>query len=315
MISILLFTIEIVAPIFLLILIGTLFKKTSLVNDTFIRQSSNFVFNISLPALVFVKLSTIKINESFDVRLISTSVVLIIFLFLISWGVSKFLTKTPEDQGSFIQGSFRSNFAIVGLAMIMAMLGETNVGKAAMLLSFIMPLYNILAVISLTIPFHSKRKSNWGEVLKDILTNPLILAAIVALPFSIFQWNVWEPIYITLDHLAAIALPLALIGIGATLNLERIMKASTLAFTSSFLKLIVFPMMAIIVGIMLEFSKVNLGIFFILFATPTAIASFVMAEAMKCNSKLAGDIIAISTALSIISMTVGLVILKYLEYI
>lgn len=311
MISILLFTIEIIAPIFLLIVIGSALQKTSLVNETFIRQSSSFVFNVSLPALVFVKLSNVSIDHAFDAKLIASSIILVIIFFLLSWGVSVFLTKTPEDQGSFIQGSFRSNFAIVGLAIVLGMFGENSLGKAALLLAFIMPLYNILAVIALTVPFHGKNNIKIKKMLKDILTNPLIVAAIISIFFSIFEIKIWTTIEKTLNYLAIIALPLALIGIGATLKLDRIIKASTLAFSSSFLKVVLFPLIAVFVGLFIDLPNADLGIFFVLFATPTAIASFVMADAMKCNSKLAGDIIAISTVLSIFTMTVGLVVLKY----
>ena len=315
MIPILLFTFEIVAPIFFLILIGSALQKTDLVSDTFVRQSSNFVFNISLPALIFVKLSNVSIEETFDERLIVTSMIFAFVIFLISWGVSLFLTKTPEDKGSFIQGSFRSNFAIVGLAIILGMFGERSLGKAALLLAFIMPLYNVLAVIALTVPFHQERNIKLGGMIKDILKNPLIVAAIVSIMFSIFEIKIWSPIEKTMNYLGIIALPLALVGIGATLKMDRIIKASTLAFTSSFLKIVLFPALAILIGLLVGFNGAELGIFFILFATPTAIASFVMAEAMHCNSKLAGDIIAISTVLSIFTITIGLVVLKYFEYI
>lgn len=315
MISILLFTIEIITPIFLLIMIGSALQKTSLVNEAFVRQSSNFVFNVSLPALVFVKLSNVTIDQAFDTKLIASSIILVTIFFLLSWGVSVFLTKTPEDQGSFIQGSFRSNFAIVGLAIVFGMFGEDSLGKAALLLAFIMPLYNILAVIALTIPFRRKNNIKFGKMLKDIITNPLIVAAMISILFSILEIRIWSVVEKTLNYLAIIALPLALIGIGATLKLDRIIKASALAFSASFLKIILFPLIAVFIGLFIDLSSSDLGIFFVLFATPTAIASFVMADAMKCNSKLAGDIIAISTVLSIFTMTVGLVVLKYFGYV
>jgi len=315
MISLLLFTIEIIAPIFLLILLGSALQKTNLVSETFVKQSSNFVFNVSLPALIFVKLSNVEIGEAFDTKLIITSLLLVLLFFLISWGVSASLTKTPEDHGSFIQGSFRSNFAIVGLAIISGMFGEESLGKAALLLAFIMPMYNILAVIALTVPFHKENNIKPGRILRDILTNPLIVAAMVSILFSFFEIKVWNSIEKTLNYLGVIALPLALIGIGATLKLDRIIKASTLAFTSSFLKIVFFPVAAVLIGLLINLSNTNMGILFVLFSTPTAIASFVMAEAMKCNSKLAGDIIAISTVLSVFTLTIGFVVLKYFGYV
>lgn len=305
------FTIKIISPVFLLIVLGIFLRKTNIVNEVFVSLTSKFVFTVSLPALIFLKLSSITIEEAFDGLLIITTLLLVLLIFIMSWIISTFLTKDPKDKGAFIQGSFRSNYAIVGLAIIANLIGYDNLGKASLLLAFVMPLYNILGVISLTVPMNTENKINLFQTTKDIILNPLILSVIIAIPFSIFQIEIGDTLNVTIGYLGEIALPLALIGIGASLNLERLKSASSLSIISSFLKIIIFPAIAVLVGVLLQFDKEEMLILFILFASPTAIASFIMAEAMNSNAKLSGDIIVVSTLCSVITISFGVALLKY----
>jgi len=308
--SLLFFTLNIVAPIFILIVLGNILKKINLVNDVFISQVSKFVFKVSLPALIFLKISTVKITEAFDGLLISTSFVLVLVIAGFSWVLSSLLNITPKDKGVFVQGSFRSNFAIIGLALIANLIGEENLGKASLVLAFIMPLYNILAVVVLTVPFKGKKQYNYLQTIVEVGKNPLIIAAFLATPFSIFQVNLGQIFTITLTYLAKIALPLALVSIGGSLNFKALKKASKLSFIATFNKIVLFPLIAVFLGISMNFNSEQMVILFILFASPTAVASFIMADAMGSNSKLAGDIIVLSTLLSIITLSTGIILLK-----
>ena len=128
---VLLFTLQIISPIFILILLGIFLRKTGLVNEIFVSQSSKFVFTISLPALIFLKIDTVTIGKAFDGKLILTSLILVFIFAMISWFISTIVTKTPQDKGVFIQGSFRSNFAIIGLAVIASLIGEDKLGIAS----------------------------------------------------------------------------------------------------------------------------------------------------------------------------------------
>ncbi len=313
--SIVLFTLNIVAPIFLLIVIGIILKRIDLVGDVFVSQSSKFVFKVSLPALIFLKIATVKITEAFDGILISTSLGLVLIIAGFSWLLSSILTKVPGEKGVFVQGSFRSNFAIIGLALIANLLGEEQLGKASLVLAFVMPLYNILAVVVLTVPFKGEKKYDYLQTVKEVIKNPLIIAAVFASPFSIFQVSLGSVLTTTLTYLAKIALPLALISIGASLNLKSLKKASKLSLIAMFNKIVVFPLIAVALGILFHFSSNQMVILFVLFASPTAIVSFIMAEAMGSDSKLAGDIIVLTTLLSIITLSTGIILLKYYSVI
>ena len=309
-----LFIFNIDLPIFLLIILGLFLKKLEIINDNFVKQLSNFVFKVSLPALIFLQLSSVEINTAFDSKLIVISLLLIFFVFGLSWFTSTIFTKNPEDKGAFIQGSYRSNFAIVGIAMLTGIVDSNHLGKAVMLLAFVMPIFNVLAVISLTVPLHQASNDRILTTLKEIAKNPLIISAYFAIPVSYFNVELPSSIIITLKYLSNIALPLALVGIGASINLKELLTASSHAFLASANKIIVFPIISVIIGTLLGLEDQDILILFILMGTPTAVASFVMAEAMKSNAKMTGNIITISTLGSIFTISVGVIFLKMLGF-
>jgi predicted permease len=292
------FTANTVAPVFLIIALGFFLKKIKIINEQFVTITSKFVFNVSLPALIFIKLHDIDLSTVIDVTQI-------IYIY----------AGTLKDLSVFVQGAYRSNYAIVGLAIISNLFGDAGLGKASIILAFILPLYNILAVVILTVPMRKARKHNIKGTFTEIISNPLIIAVIIALPFSLFKIELPTMIFSSGNFLADVALPLALVGIGGSLNIENIKKASGLAFTSSAIKLIGLPVVLTLGAYLAGFRNIDLGIMFVLFSCPTAIVSFIMAEAMGCNSRLAGNIVVISTIGSVITISTAIIILRSVNLI
>lgn len=299
-----------VAPVFLIVAIGYLLKRLGIINDNFVKVSSKVIFTIALPALIFSEVSDITLNEVFDFRQIIFVYILTIITFVISWIFALIFVKDKPDKGAFIQGSFRGNYAIVGLALIANALGEDSLAKGSIILAFTIPLYNILAVIALAIYSKENEQVRVTDTLKQIITNPLILAIILAIPFSYYDIKINSVLKDTIDYFAALTLPLALLGIGGFLNFSDISRASANAFLSTALKIIIFPIIGTIAAYYTGYRNDDMGILFILFACPTAIASFIMAEAMGSNSRLAGNIVLITTIGSILTISIGLFILK-----
>lgn len=311
----LLFIANVVLPVFLLVFIGILLRLINLVNDAFVKITSDFVYKVSLPALVFLKLYDVDLGRTFSLQMMAVVIIGTIAVYYISKFIALSLKLKPEDEGVFIQGAFRSNYAIVGLAIILRMFGPEAVAKASFYLLFALPVYNLLAVIVLNKPHNRGEKVNLTHTVKEIVLNPLIVGVIVAMPFSIFSIGLPGAIATTGNYLAEIALPLALLGIGGSFNMTSIKEASGLAFGSSAIKNILAPFIATIAAYYLGITGNDLGIIFVVFACPTAIASFIMAAGMKGNIRLAGNIVIISTLGSLITMTLGLFILKYLGLI
>jgi malonate transporter len=306
----LLFTANIVVPVFIIVALGYLLRKKNLINDNFVSLSSKIVFNVSLPVLIFVEIAKINLDVILDFKLILFVYIGTLISFILIWVFSIPFIKEGKDQSVFLQGSFRGNFAIVGLALIANLYGPEKLGKASLVLAFTVPLYNVLAVIALTVPVRKERNMNMKKTLWEIVKNPLILGVLFALPFSYFKIHINDLILTTANYVAALALPLALLGIGGFLNFNDVKEGFRLTSISTIIKLIIIPLAATVAAYNLGFAGDNLGIIFILFGCPTAIASFIMAEAMGVNSKLAGNILLITTVISVFTIGIGLFILK-----
>lgn len=303
------FSANIVAPVFLIIAVGYFAKKVKIINEVFVDVTSKFVFQVSLPVFIFLQISKLDLTQVFDVNQIIFITAGTFITYVLIWIGTIPLIKEPADKGAFIQGAFRGNYAIVGLALIKNLFGTDALGKASLILAFLLPVYNILAIIVLVVPKH-QGKINIKTILQEIIFNPLILAVLIALPFSYWQIKIPEMFTVTGGYLAELALPLALIGIGGSLNLENLKRASTLAFTSSIIKIVILPAVLTLIALLLGYRNDDLGIMFIAFACPTAIASFVMADVMGANSKLAGNIIMITTLGSVFTISLGILLLK-----
>ena len=312
MIDNIIFTGNVVAPVFLLVALGYFVKRINVINENFVDVTSRFVYSVSLPALVFINITEIDLSEAIDFNQIIYIYAATLFNFFIVWALSIPFIKDGKNLSVFVQGAFRSNFAIVGFAIVSKLFGSYALGKASLVLAFILPLYNVLAVIILTVPLRKERKLNLKSTLYEIMLNPLIVAVIVGLLFSYFKIIIPSVINSTVGFLSELALPLALVGIGGSLNLQNIKRAQGLAFTSSAIKVILVPLILTLGAYYFGFRGIDFGIMFVLFASPTAIVSFIMAEAMGSNSKLAGNIVLISTVASVFTIAAGIVILKEL---
>jgi predicted permease len=298
-----------------MIALGFAIKKIGVINENFVAITSKFVFNVSLPAFIFMKISALDLHAALDMGQIIFIYAGTLLVYFTIWIISSLFIKDGRNLSVFVQGAYRSNYAIVGLAIIANLFGDEGLGKASLILAFLLPFYNVLAVVILTVPMRKIRKLNLLSTVYEVILNPLIIAVIISVPFSYFKLELPSMLFITGNFLSNVALPLALIGIGGSLNIVNIKRASALAFNSSMLKLIVVPIVLTFFAYLFGYRGMDLGIMFILFACPTAIVSFIMAEAMGCNGKLAGNIVVISTIGSVFTISAAIIFLKSLELI
>jgi predicted permease len=308
------FTVNTIAPIFFIVILGIILKRRGIINENFVATASRFVFSVTLPVLIFMKVARMDLTRAVNLIQILYVYGGVLFLFALGWLLSVFIPE-GRDRGVFVQGSFRSNFAILGLAIIANMFGEREMAKAAILLAFIIPLYNVLSVVALTVPLRKERQLNSKQIVGEIFKNPLIIALFAALPFAWLRISIPEVLQTTGNYLATITLPLALLGIGGSLNFRNMKNSSRVALSATLIKLLVSPLFFTYAAYKLGFSGKDLAIVFILFASPAAVVSFIMAEAMGANAQLAGDIILYSTLASALTISSGIFLMKMLGLI
>lgn len=307
----LLFTLETTLPIFILVLLGLLLRRRNVIDDAFIATSSKLVFNITLPVLMFMAVARSDSGAGQHLPLIGfvLSAALLGALLSALWAGA--LMLSVPQRGAFIQASFRSNLGIIGLALCINAYGEEGGVLGALLLAVITPVYNLLAVFFLT----RQQQVRWLAQLRLILSNPLIIAIVLAVPFSALQWPLPEVALRVGNSLAAMTLPLALIGVGGSLSFAALRRGSAVVLHIVTLKLLVVPVIIAVAAWVCGFRGVELGVICLMFASPTAAAAFVMARSMGADAELTANAIALTTIGSVLTVSGFVYVLSLLPLV
>ncbi|SEI67761.1 hypothetical protein SAMN05421831_10767 [Allopseudospirillum japonicum] len=310
-------TLAVTGPVFLLVFLGALLYRAAWINDVFVQTGSQLVFRLTLPLLIFISILKAPLTDLFDIKLLAYVLVasLLSYAFLV-WIARHWITQNA-DKGAFIQGGFRGNLGIVGVALALNQYGATALGQASLLLAWLILVYNFLSVIALNLysPQQVNRAKGQQYLLMclDMIKNPLILAVAAGAAVRIFNISVPDTLMKTGQTLGNLTLPMALLCIGASLNLKALREDPRLALMASGIKLILIPVVFTLGAWLLGYQGQTLGILFLFFASPTAAASYVMARAMGANAALAANIIAMTTLGSIVTLTLGVFIGQSLQ--
>ena len=314
MIDAIVFAITIVLPNLALMWLGFFMQRRGEASQTFIDQASSFVFNYCLPCLLFFSVVDSDVDYSKQITLIVAGILVTFILFIGAEIYAKYFVSKPADQGVFVQGIFRSNMAIIGLATVANAYGERGLSIGAVYMGVVTILFNILAVITLSRVSKSVDDtwlSRSTMIIKKLFTNPLIIALVAAFAYKASPLPpITGVIHTTGDLLAAVALPLALICAGASIDLKSMLHPSGLSMQASIGRIIVAPLIAIAIGLGFGLSGVHMGVLFLMAASPTAAASYVMAKAMGGNDVLAANILAFTTVVGMFGLAIGAAILR-----
>ena len=303
-------TLNTVAPVFLITLLGVFLRRVGLISDRFVKDSSKLVFSVAVPVTIVLRLWRTDLGTAFNPNQILYIVIAAVLSLALAWLFSIPLIHEKKDRGVFVHGSARSNYVIFGWAIITNLFGEGGLGTAAIVLAFAVPLYNLLAVVILTLSARGEARLDVKGTLIDILTNPIVLAVIFSIPLALVDIPLPPILLKTGGYLSALSLPLALLGIGGSLDFASSREASKVAFAATVIKLVVIPAIFTYGAYLLGFAGVELGVMYVLFAGPAAITGFVMAEAMGANSRLAGNIILMTNLGVGLTMSLGIYICK-----
>lgn len=304
------FALTITAPIFCVLSFGILFKRVGLITDEFAKIGSDLVFKVTLPCLLFVKLVETDFRHDLPYKLVIYAVIATIMTFLIIDRLVACRLQNSFDRGAFVQGAFRSNMGIIGLAFCISAFGDKIVATASIYLAVLTILFNILAVIALTRHQNiSTDKGTYLKIFSSIRKNPLILSILVGIVISLSGYQVPEFFLTTGGYFARMTLPLALLCAGATIRLQEFHGSKALYWSSAG-KLIFVPLLITLGGVFVGLRGEQLGILYLMCAAPTAAASYPMTQAMGGNHHLAAAIIASTSLGSIIFMTLGIFLLR-----
>lgn len=283
--------------------------------DEFAKIGSDLVFKVTLPCLLFVKLVETDFRHNLPFTLVAYAILATVVVFVLLDRFASPLVEAGEDRGVFVQGAFRSNMGIIGLAFCLSAFGESVVASASIYLAVLTTLFNVLAVITLT--RHQQSGADQGalrKILSSILKNPLILAIVAGAIISLSGLKVPDLLLETGNYLARMTLPLALLCAGAAIRWHEFHASKPLYFAVAG-KLCLVPLLITTGGALIGLRGPELGVLYLMSSSPTAAASYPMVQALGGNHHLAAAIIAATSLGSMLFTTLGIFLLRSFQLI
>lgn len=254
----LIFSLNATIPIFLMMLLGMLFRKLGWMDEVFAAKMNKFVFLVPLPVLLFEQLATVDFSEVWDIKFIIFCFVVTAISITISTLIS-LLWKDRSIKGEFIQATYRSSAALLGIAFIQNIYGTA--GMAPLMIIGSVPLYNIMAVVVLSVfkpGNNSFDKALVKKTLKGIATNPIIIGIVAGFVWSALKLSMPSILHKTVSSIGATATPMGLMSMGATFELRKATSKMKPTIVAVFMKLVGFCAVFLPVAAVLGFRNEEL---------------------------------------------------------
>ena len=306
------YSVDATFPIFLVMVIGYILKQIGMLNDNFVTVANRFNFKVTLPFMLFRDISGVDIRAVFDIRYVLFCALVSTACFWIIWGGVKLFLKDQSMRGAFVQASFRSSAAVMGLAFIQNMYGSSAMGPL-MIVSAV-PLYNIFSVIVLTFEGARSGEVDPKQKIKaaciNIAKNPIILRILTGLIVGLLGIDFPVIVDKTVNSVAQMATPLALITIGAGFEGRKALAKIRPTIAASMIKLVIQPLIFLPVAAWMGFRGEQMIAILIMLASPTTPSCYIMAKNMDNDGVLTASVIVMTTLLAAFTLTGWIFILK-----
>lgn len=311
----LIYSLNATIPVFLVIVAGYILKQIGMLNEGFVKCANKFNFTVTLPVLLFVDLSTTDIVGDFDLSYVLFCAVTTTVVFCGLWIGAKLILKDKSLVGEFVQAGYRSSAAILGVAFIQNIYGDS--GMAPVMIIGCVPLFNIFAVLVLT--FEGENSGDGAEHIKksiiNIIKNPIIIAIALGVIASLIRIDFPEIIDKTLSSFSKMATPLALITIGAGFEGKKAIAKIKPTIAASLIKLLILPAIFLPAAVKFGFRDQALVALIIMLGSPTTPSSYIMAKNMGHDGVLTSSTIVMTTLLSSLTLTFWIFLARYMGLI
>lgn len=312
----LLFSLNATLPVFLVMVIGYLLKQLHIVDEPFVKTLNSFNYKITLPILLFRDIAESDFYSVWDTRYVLYCFLVTLLSITVIWVIAGIFYKKKELLGELIQASYRSSAAVLGIAFIQNIYG--NSGMAPLMIIGTVPLYNVAAVLVLSFTGPSSsglNKNTLKASVKGILTNPIILGILAGMVVSCCQIHFPVIIDKTLSNLSVLATPLALLGLGAGFEGKKALKQLCPTAVASLIKLVVLPAIFLPLAVFMGFTGEKLVAILIMLGSPTTVSCYIMAKNMGHEGTLTSSVVVATTFLSSVTLTAYLFLLRTMGYI
>ena len=306
----LIFSLNATVPIFLMMVLGMIFRKIGWMDIEFAEEMNKFVFLVPLPVLLFSDLATVDFEEVWNIRFVIFCFIVTFISIAIVAGIS-FLWKDKTIQGEFIQSSYRSSAAIFGIAFIQNIYGEAGMGPLMIVAS--VPLYNIMAVVVLTVMRPERGRVNGAlirKTLHGIITNPIIVGILTGVVWSVLKLPMPVILEKTVKNVAVLATPLGLMAMGASIEFKGAFENMRPVILAVLLKLVILAGVFLPIAVTLGFRTEKLIAILVMLGSATTVSSYVMARNMGHKGVLTSSVVMLTTLLSAFTLTGWLYLLK-----
>ena len=311
----LIFSLNATVPVFLLMALGFLFRKLGWLDEVFASKMNQFVFLVPLPLLVFEDLASVDFQKVWNLKFV-------LFCFFVTLasialaGILSLLWKNRRIRGEFIQASYRSSAALLGIAFIQNIYGDA--GLAPLMIIGSVPLYNMMAVVVLSFFQPEQRKRDkllWKKTLKGIVTNPIIIGIAAGLFWSALRIPMPYVIEKTVSNIGAVATPLGLMALGASFDVQKALGKIKPVIAACMLKLVGFTAVFLPFAVMLGFRREELIAILVMLGSATTVSCYVMAKNMGHEGTLTSGVVMLTTVFSAFTLTGWLFILKSMNLV
>lgn len=301
----LLFSLNSTMPLFFVMVLGYLLHRSGFLKDDFVAMANKLVFYVALPVQLFRDLASLDVRAVFDGKYVLFCAVVTTLSILVIWALAKLFLKDKHIVGEFVQVCYRSSAAILGAAFIQNIYGTS--GMSGLMILGSVPLYNIFAILILTLESPSRQQQGIGAKLrrsvKSLLTNPILLGIAAGFAWSLLRLPMPTMADKTLSSLASLTSPLALLAIGAGFKGRKALGCIRPTIVATVTKLMILPAIFLPIAVRLGFTDQKLVALMVMLGSVTTPSSFIMAKQMGHEGTLSGSVCAATTVFSALTLT------------
>lgn len=297
-----------VTPLLVYLTLGWFARKSGLVREPFLQEMNQFVFRCFFPITMFYNTHAIQVSFSDSSQLIVVCAGLLVLVVALSVAIVPRLVQENARRGVIIQCLYRSNLVLFALGLTETLFGAEGVALASVIIAIFVPVYNVLAIIVLE--SYRGGASDVRMLVRRVLTNPLFVGGMAGLAFSFAGLHLPDALESSVAKLSAVTTPLAMIILGGTIRFSGVVRDRMAIVATLGIKMLVLPAVAVAICALLGMTQLETFVCFTMYATPVAASAYTMSQNKGGDGELAGELVAISTVVSLGTLFVWIVVLR-----
>lgn len=306
----LIFSLNATMPIFFLMVLGYIFKRLGWIDEEFASKMNSFVFKVPLPVLVFKDLATVDFIEVWNTKFVLFCMIVTLLSILLAFLIS-YAWKDKNIQGEFVQVSYRSSAAILGVALIQNIYGTA--GMAPLMILASVPIYNVMAVVILTLlkpGQNGLNKEALKKAVKGILTNPIIIGIVAGFAWSLLKFPMTGIVEKTVNNVSCIATPMGLMAMGVGFDFKKAFSKLKPALTATTIKLVGLCAIFLPIAVAFGFRREELIAILVMLGSASTVTCYVMAKNMGHEGTLTSSVVMLTTMFAAFTLTAWVFVLR-----